>query len=485
MAFRANPAFKDELIWRIRKSCIPRDVPRDNGVEIRGYINRLSYINVYYGNYRRPRSHIYYQNSIVKVSYLKNEYDNQWKAHGRYLQREGAQVEGKIGLGFDREHEEVDIYELVDQWQEAGDVRMFKIIVSPELGDRMDLRKHTRLLMEKIEQDYGARLEWAAIDHYTSTDNPHVHIVLRGRDGNGKEIRFSRNYIRNGIRQRSREVATLQLGARQVKDVLKRREMAVRKNYITELDRDIVRLKDHENRITFLNRLPKNRIEYLRRLHVIARLQYLETLGFAEKTGPITWQVSEDMMKGLKAIQIAGDIIKRKASHISAITEPSLPLSRTFLNPGQTLAGRVVGSGLHDENYDHRYMLIEGLDGKIHYIHPSKSMIIHRDAWDIRNDDIIHLEVRSFFKEGKDIHYLKFTNWGTLDTLKWNKRITSADRYFIRHFLKNKEPLNINRDSRTFRRKFYDMMKARIVRFQTLGFIDKNLRIKRNAANRE
>jgi type IV secretory pathway VirD2 relaxase len=484
MAFKLNPEYKEELMWRIRRSIIPRDAPHDNSFELRGCLNRIKYINVYYGNYRRNGSHVIYQNSVVKVSYLKNEYDNQWKAHGRYLQREGAQVEGKVGLGFDREKEEVDIYEKVGRWQEKGDVRMFKIIVSPELGERMDLREHTRLVMEKIEMDYGTRLEWAAIDHYNSI-NPHVHIVLRGQDQNGKEIRFKKEYIRNGIRTRSKEVATRQLGMRLIKDVLKRREMAVRKNYITELDRDIERLKDKDNKITFRNRLPKSRYELQKRLHIIGRLQYLETLGFAEKKGIITWQVSDDMLNGLKAIQTAGDIIKRKANHISAITEPTLPVARTFLSPGQSLAGRVVGSGLHDENYDKRYMLIEGLDGKVHYIHPSKSMVVHRDAWDIRNDDIIHLEVKTFFKNGKDISYLKFTNWGTLDQLKWSKSITAADRYFIVHFLKNKGTLDINRDIRTFRRKFYNMMKERIVRFQTLGYIDKNLRIKRYSVKRE
>lgn len=484
MAFKVNPQYKEELMWRIRKSLIPRDTPQDNSFELRGYVNRLKYTNVYYGNYRRGSSYVNYQNSVVKVSYMKNAYDNQWKSHGRYLQREGAQVEGKIGLGFDKEHEEVDLGVLIGGWQEEGDIRVFKIIISPEQAERMDLRAHTRLVMEKIEQDYGTRLQWAAIDHY-NTDNPHVHVVLRGHDHNGKEIRFNKEYIRNGIRRRSKEVATRQLGTRLVKDILKRREMAIRKNYITELDRDIDRLKDKDNKITFMNRLPKSNYELQKRLHIIGRLQYLETLGFAEKTGIITWQVSNDMLKELKAIQISGDIIKRKARHISSITEPTLPVARTFLTAGQSLAGRVVGSGLHDENYDKRYMLIEGVDGKVHYIHPSKSMVMNRDAWAIRNGDIIQLEVRTFYKDSRDVKYLKFTNWGTLDKLKWSKTITAADMYFITHFLKNKVPLDINRDIRTFRRKFYDMMKERIVRFQTLGYIDKNLRIKRYSVKRE
>src|SRR5208337_2150292 len=41
------------------------------------------------------------QRSVVKVRYVANRSRSAWRAHGRYLAREGAQQAGRPGLGFD------------------------------------------------------------------------------------------------------------------------------------------------------------------------------------------------------------------------------------------------------------------------------------------------------------------------------------------------------------------------------------------------
>ncbi|PIQ89569.1 MAG: hypothetical protein COV72_02340, partial [Candidatus Omnitrophica bacterium CG11_big_fil_rev_8_21_14_0_20_42_13] len=230
---------------------------------------------------------------------------------------------------------------------------------------------------------------------------------------------------------------------------------------------------------------PKNSIELEKRLHVIGRLKYLERLGFIQKAGSITWKVDGTFLKSLRQIQISNDIIKRKANHINNISDKHLPIVRTFLRKGESIAGRVVGFGLHDENYDKRYLILEGIDGKIHYVHPTKKMILHRDSSKIKNNDIIHMEVKSYFKNGKETTYLKFNNWGKLDRIKWNKEITEADHYFITRYLKNLKALDMNLDTRTFGRQYFNMMKQRIVRFRTLGHLDKNLNVKNLIKRRE
>ena len=50
--------------------------------------------------------------------------------------------------------------------------------ISPELED---LRTYTRHLMGRMEADLGTGLDWVAVNHW-NTDNPHTHIVVRGRD---------------------------------------------------------------------------------------------------------------------------------------------------------------------------------------------------------------------------------------------------------------------------------------------------------------
>jgi len=95
------------------------------------------------------------------------------------------------------------------------------------------------------------------------------------------------------------------------------------------------------------------------------------------------------------------------------------------------------------------------------------------------------MEVKSYFKNGKETTYLKFNNWGKLDRIKWNKEITEADHYFITRYLKNLKALDMNLDTRTFGRQYFNMMKQRIVRFRTLGHLDKNLNVKNLIKRRE
>ena len=138
---------------------------------------------------REPRA--FMQRSVVKVSYARNARSASWAAHGRYLAREGAQREDAKGLGFDSTRDDINLSQLLAGWQKAGDPRLFRIIVSPENGAVMDLKEHARELVAQMERDLGTRLEWAAIDHH-NTDNPHVHILIRGVTESGNALSIDR-----------------------------------------------------------------------------------------------------------------------------------------------------------------------------------------------------------------------------------------------------------------------------------------------------
>ena len=121
----------------------------------------------------------YHQRCAVRVTYLNNKTRGQWQAHGRYLARESATFDDAKAVGFNRENDGIDVARQLEGWQGAGDERMFKLIVSPEFGDRVDLPRLTRGLIERMEEDLGTDLEWVAVEHH-NTEHPHVHIVVRG-----------------------------------------------------------------------------------------------------------------------------------------------------------------------------------------------------------------------------------------------------------------------------------------------------------------
>src|SRR5207247_6421729 len=180
------------------------------------------------------------QRSTVKVSYAQRGRSARWGAHGAYLAREGAQRPGEKGRGFAADRDDLDLARTLKGWEAAGDERLFKLVVSPEQAARLDLRAHARALMAGMEQDLGTRLEWVAIDHY-NTDHPHLHILVRGRDDQGRPLTLDPEYIKNGIRQRSEALATQALGWRTGAEILASRARAVERIQFTELDRALLR----------------------------------------------------------------------------------------------------------------------------------------------------------------------------------------------------------------------------------------------------
>jgi type IV secretory pathway VirD2 relaxase len=44
-----------------------------------------------------------------------------------------------------------------------------------------------------MERDLGTKLDWIAVDHY-NTDNPHVHLLIRGKAEDGRDLVISRDY---------------------------------------------------------------------------------------------------------------------------------------------------------------------------------------------------------------------------------------------------------------------------------------------------
>ena len=98
----------------------------------------------------------YNQRCAVRVTYSRSKVKGQWGAHGRYVARETAthEVDPKA-VGFDNKRESIDISAKLDSWQKAGDEQMWKFIVSPEFGDRVDLKVLTRELMTRVGRDLG------------------------------------------------------------------------------------------------------------------------------------------------------------------------------------------------------------------------------------------------------------------------------------------------------------------------------------------
>src|SRR3546814_5105128 len=85
----------------------------------------------------------------------------------------------------------------------ADDRHHFRFIVSPEdCSELADVRAFTRDLVATMERDLGTRLEWVAVDHW-NTDNPHVHLLVRGKGDDGHNLVIEKDYSRTWMRDRA------------------------------------------------------------------------------------------------------------------------------------------------------------------------------------------------------------------------------------------------------------------------------------------
>ena len=252
----------------------------------------------------------YVQRCAIRVTYSPNRIRGQWAAHGRYIARGNATKEAASKeAGFSADADRIDIAKKLNEWQSAGDQRLFKMIVSPEFGERLDLRRHTRDLLARMEQDLGLRLEWAAVVHF-NTDHPHVHVALRGKTDAGP-LRLDRQYIKQGIRNHAESLCTAQLGFRTELDALEAERREVDAHRVTSLDRRIAKYAfgpDSDGTV-HLESLPVPRTEgqRARQLFLAARLRTLTSLELAAEVEPNRWQVNATFLSKLRAFQISQD----------------------------------------------------------------------------------------------------------------------------------------------------------------------------------
>jgi type IV secretory pathway VirD2 relaxase len=408
------------------------------------------------------------QRCIVKISYTKNSKIRSWAAHGEYLQREHAQNIGEKGFGFNEKSNSVDLKTTLRQWQNENDEHVFKLIISPENGHQLDLKQHATDLMKQVEKDLKTKLEWAAIDHH-NTDHPHLHVLIRGVNSRGNTLTIEPHYLTSGLRHRSEELATRVLGLRLENDMVQSRSRQIEREYFTEIDRSL-RHKAVNSIVNFHTPVSNNLVARELRLFEIKRLKFLENLSLAKKISAKAWKLDDEFELKLKNMQLSNDIIKSRARHNIDTISYEVP-TPTHIQKHKPLTGKVVGMGLEDELRDKRYLLIEGIDGKIHYIQATNSIIKARDNFEFKNENVITLEKKKFLNEqGKTIEYIKLENHLTLENLL-QKPVSRLDKDVL-DFVKengiiptqNFPKLSFSHEyAKAIEKRFHELEKARVI----------------------
>ena len=292
--------------------------------------------------------------------------------HIAYLGRDGVTRDGKGAALFDSDDggvagSGIDGAAFAERC--AGDRHHFRFIVSPEdAGELADVRAFTRELMADMTKDLGTRLDWVAVDHW-NTDNPHIHILVRGKGDDGRDLVIDKDYIREGMRGRAEERVTIELGPRSEREIDRALAREVEADRWTSLDRRLQRMADELGGVIDLRPEPGRPQSDMDR-HLIGRAGKLGRLGLATSIAPACWTLKPDLEPMLRQLGARGDIIK--TMHRAMIGLGAEPDPGRFAMHGgvgeSPVTGRLVERGLHDELTGQAYAVVDGADGRVHHL---------------------------------------------------------------------------------------------------------------------
>ena len=313
------------------------------------------------------------QRVLIKARVVRSKSSNSsaLAKHLLYLERSGVGLDGGEAKAFSehRPLEQNDMRSIAKEWSQ--DRHHFRFIVSPEYSEELNLEQVARDLVKGMEKDLKTRLEWLSVAHY-NTDNPHFHLLIRGKDEHGADLIINRDYISKGLRFLAQEITTKELGPRTELDVYRSLQRSIYERKLTQFDRELeqMRLRSGSGEMDLRCTHKEHGTPFTKRRNFqLQRLAYLETLGLATEVQVGVWRVAECFVERLQELGLEGDIIKTMHARMKNLPQ-DLSVRRLDMNgiPSGGITGRIIHRGLVDELQDTPYIVMQGKDGHSYYL---------------------------------------------------------------------------------------------------------------------
>lgn len=312
------------------------------------------------------------QRVVVKIRYVKHKPGKTGvggggatalRDHLRYINRTGAGKDSEQAVLFNGRDDGADRKDFLTLC--SDDRHHFRVIVSPENGhDIPDFHIYIRKVMALVEKDLGTKLEWMAAAHY-DTEDPHAHVIVRGKTDKGEDLVIGQDYIKEGVRKRAQEVATELLGERTLDEIQKSLEKEVDALRVTSLDRFIDRQASAEHQVDV-----RKRTNFGKSIHyeglIKGRLKFLGTAGLAQESPPGVYTLNEGYQDTLSQIARRNEVMKRLHNKVDTGLE-GLAVYTLKDGEGPTVEGQVVTKGVEDELYDRKFIVVREPAGALHY----------------------------------------------------------------------------------------------------------------------
>jgi type IV secretory pathway VirD2 relaxase len=285
-------------------------------------------------------------------------------AHLRYLQRDGTTREGERGTLYSAELDNADGKAFFERASE--DRHQFRFIVAAEdSSEYQDLKPMIRRLMTQAEKDLGTKLDWVAVDHF-NTGHPHSHVLVRGKDDRGQDLIIAREYITKGLRQRAVDLVNLDLGPRTDLEIMRANLREIGQERFTAIDRRLLHAIDADGLVSAHN------LDGIEQSLRAGRLSTLGRMGLAVEERKGRWRLSDQLEPTLRAMGKRGDITATLDREVRARELAASPADYAIYDPAraddQPIVGRVAARGLSDEQVGREYLIVDGIDGRAHYV---------------------------------------------------------------------------------------------------------------------
>jgi type IV secretory pathway VirD2 relaxase len=285
------------------------------------------------------------------------------RAHMKYIVRDGVTREGTPGRPYDANGDDADAGAFLDRSEK--DPHQFRFVVSAEDTRLADLKPFIRDLLSQMEHDLDTKVDWVAVDHFNSR-HPHTHIMIRGRDKNGEELVMARDDISHGVRGRAQALITLELGPETEVEQVQKLFNEVGQERLTRLDRSLVaRAKDGILVIS-----AAEEADPVQQTLRVGRLKTLERLGLAKERQQGVWALDRGAEGKLRQLGERADKFKMMQCALREVGIERAAVSLALFERGPRkapLIGKVVGVGLVDEISDRTWVVVNAVDGRVHY----------------------------------------------------------------------------------------------------------------------
>lgn len=314
------------------------------------------------------------QRVVVKARYVKHKAGSMkagggaasLRDHLKYISRDAAGKDGEKAVLFNEQEEGLDRKGFLELCQ--NDRHHWRFIISPENGHQIeDFHGYVRSVVKLVEKDLQTSLEWTSAVHY-DTDDVHAHVIVRGVNDRGEDLVIGQDYVKEGFRRRAQEVATELLGERSLEEIQKSQEREVEALRVTSLDRFMEKQMGQERTLDVRAKTNFGKSLFYEGL-IKGRLRFLAASGLAVEQPPGVYALKEDYQDDLRAIAQKNEAVKRLYPKIQDQARLD-DLSVYAIKDGQgpTVTGRIVDKGIMDELYDRKYVVVEDMEAKLHFV---------------------------------------------------------------------------------------------------------------------